>query len=106
VYTSPGVAQNDGAYISYTGVDHPGRLFFWSTSPNGDGVLSIGPSIFSALLLPDGQKNLLVIADSEEGLAKEYKITAEINYGRMVDGFVEMFEVQCGGEITVEFSYL
>ncbi len=105
VFSSPGVAINNNAYIEYIGVDHPGRLFFWSTSPETDGELSIGPSIFSNLTLPDGQKNILVVNNTED-LAKEYKITASINYGRMVDGWIEMFTAQCSGEITVKFDYL
>ncbi len=105
VFSSPGVAINYDAYIEYTGVDHPGRLFFWDTSPATDGELSIGPSIFSDLSLPDGQKNILVV-NNTESLAKEYKITASINYGRMVDGWIEMFTAQCTGDITVKFGYL
>ena len=105
VFFAQGSSINDNAYIKYTGVDHPGRLFFWSTSPENNGELSIGPSIFSNLILPDGQKNILVVSNTEN-LAKEYKITASINYGRMIDGWIEMFTAQCTGDITVKFDYL
>lgn len=107
VFLEPGVARNEEAQIIYKDIDDTARLIFWQSTPGSGGVLSIGPNMFAGLPLPDGQENVLVVADTDE-IVKRYVLTAQVNYGvRDEDGVVIRTEkVDCSGEIEVEFSYL
>lgn len=100
-------AIHDNAIISYENVDHPGRLIFWTSSPN-DKVFGIGPNIFSALELPNGQENVNVVIEKGGLNIKTHTLKASINYGVLAkDGSVIRVEkVDCDGTVTVELDYL
>jgi hypothetical protein len=100
-------AINSDAYLSYQNVDHPGRLIFWTISPDNE-AFDIGPNIFSKLPLPDGIENLTVIVNKEDLIEKTYILTAKVNYGIEGEGggVVRTEEVDCTGKITVVLDYL
>ena len=106
VFSEPNVAVHENATLTYNNIDHPGRLIFWSTSPN-DGDLVIGPNLFSGQQLPGGTTNVTVVIDKNNPV-KEYKVFAKISYGVLdKDGGVLRVETaDCSGDITVELSYL
>ncbi|MEK7661896.1 MAG: hypothetical protein AAB355_00120 [Patescibacteria group bacterium] len=97
-YLTRTIYDNQDALFTYKGVDHPGRLINWVVSPN-DG-LSIGPNLFSSLLLPDGE-SLIGVSLPENPKYKAYELTASITYGRLIDNNVKLFTKQCSGKTTV-----
>jgi len=100
-------AINENAVISYNNVDHPGRLIFWTSSPNNE-IFNIGPNIFDGLELPNGQKNINVIIEKDNLNIKTHVLRAQINYG-IVDkdgGVIRTERVDCSGTVTVELGFL
>jgi len=99
--------DNQDAKFIYSGVDHPARNIFWTVTPQDD--LSVGPNLFSKLVLPNGE-SLLGITLPENPKSDSYELTAKIQYGRLVDedsnfvtvgGNVKVFEKQCEGKTTI-----
>lgn len=99
--------DNQDAKFIYSGIDHPARNISWTVTPADD--ISVGPNIFSKLVLPNGE-SLLGITLSENPKSKIYELTAKIQYGRLVDdkgnfvavgGNVKVFEKQCTGKTMI-----
>jgi len=90
--------DNQDALFVYTGVDHPARIILWTVTPQDD--ISVGPNIFNKTPIPDGE-SLLGIVLPDDPKYKKYELTAKINYGRLVNGNVKVFEKQCDGKTTV-----
>lgn len=92
--------ESKGAKIVYRNVDSPARLIFWKITPN-DGVLKIGPNIFSGLALPDGEREVGVTLEGT-ALAKSYTLSASVTYGETdARGVEKIKEALCFGVITV-----
>ncbi len=92
------VYDNQNAMFTYKGIDHPGRLVYWTVSPQDD--LGVGPQIFAQIPIPDGE-SLIGISLPENPQYKQYELNASITYGRLVDGNVKVFTKQCVGKTTV-----
>ena len=90
--------DNQDALFKYSGVDHPGRLINWKIVPNDN--LLIGPNLFAALAIPNGQ-SLIGVSLPENPVAKSYELTAAITYGRLVNGNVKIFTKACAGKTIV-----
>ena len=99
--------DNQDALFVYSGVDHPGRNILWTVTPQDD--ISVGPNIFSKLVLPNGE-SLLGIVLPENPKYKQYELTVKMQYGRLVDekgnfvtagGDVKVFEKQCDSKTTI-----
>jgi len=99
--------DNQDARFVYSGVDHPGRNILWTVTPQDD--ISVGPNIFSKLVLPNGE-SLLGIVLPENPKYKQYELTVKMQYGRLVDekgnfvtagGDVKVFEKQCDSKTTI-----
>ncbi|MBI2670148.1 MAG: hypothetical protein HYX20_03320 [Candidatus Yanofskybacteria bacterium] len=92
--------ESKGAKIVYHNVDSPARLIFWKVTPD-DGVLKIGPNIFSGLPLPGGEREIGVTIEKTAS-AKSYTLAATITYGENDEREVEKIkEASCFGIITV-----
>lgn len=92
--------ESKGAKIVYRNVDSPARLIFWKVTPD-DGVLKIGPNIFSGLTLPDGEREVGVTVERTTS-AKSYALSASVTYGETDERNVEKIkEASCFGAITV-----
>lgn len=92
------IYDNQDALFVYRGIDHPARNVIWFISPEDD--LSVGPNLFVGIPIPDGE-SLLGITLPENPSTKRYELTAEINYGRLVDGNVKVMTKECEGKTTV-----
>ena len=99
--------DNQDAKFIYGGIDHPARNISWTVIPKDD--VSVGPNLFSKLVLPNGE-SLLGITLPENPKYKQYELTAKVQYGRLVDdkgnfvavgGNVKVFEKQCLGKTTI-----
>jgi|SRR3989344_4681136 len=97
-FLSSNLYDNQDAKFIYKGIDHPGRNVFWTVTPQDN--LSIGPNIFTKLPIPDGE-SLLGIVLPAQPKSKRYELTAKVQYGRLVDGAIKVFEKQCSGKATV-----
>ena len=92
--------ESKGAKIVYHNVDSPARLIFWKVMPN-DGVLKVGPNIFSELPLPDGEAEVGVTMEGTAS-AELYTLTASVTYGETdARGVEKIKEASCFGAITV-----
>ncbi|MBI2062803.1 MAG: hypothetical protein HYT61_01015 [Candidatus Yanofskybacteria bacterium] len=99
-FISEDLYESKGAKIVYNNVDSPARLIFWKTTPD-DGVLKIGPNIFSGLPLPNGEREIGVSIEKAAS-AKSYTLTASVTYGETDERDVEKIkEASCFGIITV-----
>ena len=92
------VYDNQDAKFIYKGIDHPGRLVYWTVSPQDN--LGVGPQIFAQIPIPDGE-SLIGISLPENPKYKQYELTASITYGRLVNGNVKVFTKACTGKTTV-----
>jgi|SRR3989344_8330069 len=90
--------DNQDALFTYRGIDDSGRNIFWNVSPQDD--IRVGPNIFNRMPIPDGQ-SLLGIVLPQKPKYKRYELAAKIQYGRLVDGDVTIFEKQCDGKTVV-----
>ena len=90
--------DNQDALFTYSGIDEPGRNIMWTVSPQDD--IQVGPNIFTRIPIPNGE-SLLGVFLPENPKYKRYELTAKIQYGRVVDGNVKVFEKQCDGKTTV-----
>ncbi len=102
--------DNQDARFIYNGIDHPGRNVYWAISPE-EKNLEIGPNIFNKIPIPNGQSLLGIFPKGDLGF-KKYKLTAVMEYGRLVDdkgkfvtvgGNVKVFKKLCKGNTTVIF---
>lgn len=99
--------DNQDAKLIYSGIDHPARNISWTVTPVDE--ISVGPNIFSKLVLPNGE-SLLGITLPENPKYGRYELTAKIQYGRLIDekgnfvtvgGNVKVFEKQCDGKTVI-----
>ena len=99
--------DNQDAKFVYIGIDHPARNISWTVTPQD--AISVGPNLFSKLVLPNGE-SLMGIVLPENPSYKKYELIAKIQYGRLVDdkgnfvtagGNVKVFEKQCDGKTTI-----
>lgn len=100
--------DNQDALFIYKGIDHPGRNIKWTITP-AEPNLGVGPNIFSKIPIPAGE-SLLGVFPSGPLAAKKYELTAQIEYGRLIDtkgkfvtagGDVKIFQKQCQGKTTI-----
>lgn len=103
VFLSPTTARHDNATFAYENIDDPARLIYWRAEPN-DGVLRVGPNIFSDLKLPKGSTTLTVTLN-DQNHASRYTLTASASYGVWKDNaIIGTTTTECEGKITVEFN--
>ena len=102
--------DNQDARLIYNGVDHPGRLVYWTITP-AEKNLEIGPNIFSKIPIPNGRSLLAIFPKGPLGF-KKYELTAMMDYGRLLDakgkfitvgGDVKIFKKPCQGKTTIVF---
>lgn len=101
-FISPTMAEHLNAYLTYTGIDSPARLIKWQVTPNQD--LKIGPNLAASLKLPDGRESINIVLP-EKPIASNYKLSASMTYGRLINHEVKIFEVQCQGQTKVLLNF-
>ena len=101
-FFTPTMAANYGPKISYTGIDNPARQINWKVAPADD--LKVGPNLDVALKLPDGESPVSVTLPPSP-VSKNYSLTVSMTYGRLTNGGVRIYEVNCSGQVKVTLSY-
>ena len=101
-FVNRSTAINDGNKIVYSGVDFEGNNIYWTITPF-DG-LRVGPDFFEQIPIPDGESAAIVTLP-ESPKYDEYTITANMDYGRVVDGILRQFNVECERNIKVILEY-
>ncbi len=101
-FVSPTTAEHMNAYLTYTGIDSPARLIKWQVTPSEN--LNIGPNLAASIKLPDGKEMINVVLP-EKPIASDYKLTASMTYGRLVNHNVEVYEVKCTGQTEVLLNF-
>ena len=90
--------DNQDALFIYSGIDDPARNIMWTVYPQDD--IRVGPNIFTKLPVPNGE-SLLGVFLPENPKYKRYELTAKVQYGKIVDGNVNVLEKQCDGKTVV-----
>lgn len=93
----------DTAKFSYTGIDNRARQVFWKSLPQENGF-GIGPNMIAQYKIPDDNIQVIVTLPPAPQ-AKHYVFTASMNYGRLVDGGVRVYNVGCSGQVEVNLNY-
>ena len=101
-FLSPTIAEHLNTYLIFTGIDSPARLFKWHVAPIDR--LDVGPNLTASIKLPDG-KELINVVLPEKPIAANYKLTASMTYGRLVNGDIKVYEVQCDGQTEVVLPF-
>lgn len=101
-YIEPKLYENHEAAIAYKNIDSVARHIIWKVTPN-DG-LSVSPNLFVRLSLPDGLESLTV-GLPDQPIVKNYILTAQVNYGVIVNGNLEIKVTDCSGQIPVNLKY-
>lgn len=99
-FISENLYETRGAKIAYQNVDDGSRFIFWKVSPD-DGILTVGPNIFSQLTLPNGEREIGVSLTKPSSV-ESYTLTASVTYGVIKpNGSEEIKESACSGSIAV-----
>jgi hypothetical protein len=101
-FLQPNLYDNGDALFTYKGIDTDARLVTWTVTPNDD--FRIGPNLFNQMPLPDGTSRLAITLPANPK-AKHYELTAKVNYGRVVNGQIEVKEANCTGKVIVDLGY-
>ena len=94
--------EDRGSFINYKNIDSISRLIDWKISP--DAQASIGPNMFSGLVVPDGSSSVL-ISFNEKPSHRNFVLTASVSYGVLINGEMVVKTAQCSGQVKVTIGY-
>lgn len=89
--------------IAWQNIDSQGRLINWHIAPNDN--LKIGPNLFGALVVPNGEYQNLTVRLPENPISKTYTLTVSVTYGQIIQDDVKVKETNCTGQVKVNLNF-